>query len=89
MEEVINLIPDDASVFTQNDLFPHVCHRPRAEAMLFPFSVDFFEYDILFPSTLVERKDGDFEYILMDTTLKWSLVPNITPSAWEWAWARG
>ncbi|MFQ6080828.1 MAG: DUF2079 domain-containing protein, partial [Candidatus Bathyarchaeia archaeon] len=27
LKEVIKLIPDDASVYTQNDLFPHLAHR--------------------------------------------------------------
>ena len=81
VREVIALVPEDAFVFTQHDLFPHVCHRVRAYTTLFTFRVDFFEYDILFPRTIVERENGDFEYILMDRTSEASLTRQFTPSA--------
>ena len=51
--------------------------------MLFPYKVDFFEYDVIYPGTTVKREDGEFDFVLIDATLRWSLIPNITPSAWE------
>lgn len=81
VSEAIALLPEDAFVFTQYNLFPHICHRPKAYTTLFTFRVDFFRYDIFFPQTIVERTNGDFDYVLMDTKSPASLSRQLTPTA--------
>jgi uncharacterized membrane protein len=58
LEQAITLVPDEASIFTQNDIFPHVCNRMHAYCS--PWDPDIFKHD--------------FDYILADTTTEWSVL---------------
>jgi len=57
LEQAIGLIPEDASVYTQNDRFPHVCERIHAYVHLPRAGLNFFEF-----------YNGNYEYILADST---------------------
>lgn len=80
--QVLSLLPPDAFVFTQNNLFPHVCHRTRAYMTGSRFPIDFFQYDLLYGRIIVERKDGNFDYILMDTVADSSPTRRMPASSW-------
>ena len=57
MQEAIGLIPENASVYTQNDRFPHICQRVHAYVHLPKPGLNLFEY-----------YGGDYDYILADST---------------------
>ena len=57
VQEAIGLIPEDASVYTQNDRFPHICERVHAYVHLPKPGLNFFEFH-----------GGDYDYILADST---------------------
>jgi len=63
LRTAIELIPEDASVYTQNDVFPHVCHRMHAYAHIIVRPPDFFEF-----------YDGNYDYVLADSTLAQSIL---------------
>jgi len=63
LEQAIELVPEDASIYTQNDIFPHVCHRMHAYAHTINRPPDFFEFH-----------DGDYDYVLADSTLPQSIL---------------
>ncbi len=72
LEQAISLIPKDASVYAQNDVFPHICHRVNAYFTLsvLPVRIDFFQYYI-FPASVEGRlyrwsHGGNYDYILAD-----------------------
>ena len=83
LEQATSLIPQDASVYAQNDIFPHICHRAHAYFTLsiLPVRIDFFQYYI-FPASVEGRlyrwsHGGSYDYILADSTsqhsiFKWS-----------------
>jgi uncharacterized membrane protein len=84
VDKAVELVPADASIYTQNDLFTHVCHRANASSTLFRYRMDFFEYDFLYGGELISRVDGfEYEYILVDTRSNQSLFLYMTSSAWE------
>ena len=56
LERVTNLIPSNASVLTQNDIFPHLSRRL---------------YGYVGNNPVGEYQDVDFDYILVDTTSIW------------------
>lgn len=58
LEQAITLVPGEASIYTQNDIFPHVCNRMHAYCT--PWDPDIFRHD--------------FDYILVDTTTRWSVL---------------
>jgi len=56
LREIIRLIPSNASLLTQNDLFPHVCRR----------------FNVYVGTNPVGNYTGvTFDYILVDTCSKW------------------
>lgn len=57
LDAVVDIIPPEASVYTQNDCFPHVCQRLHAYAGTPQPRADMFEF-----------YDGKYDFILMDTT---------------------
>lgn len=62
LQQAISLIPEDASVYTQNELFPHICHRPHAYARWTKLMLVFGFYN------------GNYDYILADSTSVWSIL---------------
>jgi len=67
VDAAIALVPDEASVHAQNDLYPHLCHRLYAYCTLSPIRIDFFRYYRYSMNQFYERSDGvEFEYILVD-----------------------
>lgn len=76
LDQVIELIPENASIYTQNDIFPHVCHRLHAYSTLTTERTNFFEY-YQFPVSqegkLYHWKySGSYDYILVDSTTRFS-----------------
>jgi uncharacterized membrane protein len=72
LNQAISLIPEDASVFTENDIFPHVCHRQHVYCVLSPMRIDFFEYwwhPISGGRLCAWSHDGEYDYILVDTRI--------------------
>jgi len=57
LEQAISLIPEEASVYTQNDRFPHVSERIHAYVHLPRAGLNFFEF-----------YNGNYDYILADST---------------------
>ncbi len=82
LEQVIELIPKEAFVFTQNDIFPHLCQRENAYSVLVEYGkLEFFEY-YLFPVSIEGEEhqwkhNGNYDYILADSTTLQSIF--------EWA----
>jgi len=62
IQQAINLIPEDASVYTQNEVFPHVCQRLHAYTHLFRVKQNFFEF-----------YGGNYDYILAVSTSQQSI----------------
>jgi len=70
LEEAISLIPEEASVFTQNEIFPHVCHREHAYCVLNPVRIDFFQYcwiPVNEGRLCPWSHDGRYDYVLSDS----------------------
>jgi len=70
LEQAISLIPEDASVFTQNDIFPHLCHREHAYCVLNPVRIDFFQYcwiPVNEGRLCTWSHDGRYDYVLSDS----------------------
>lgn len=63
LDATIDTIPEDASLVTQNDIYPHVAERPNANYVVRPDT--FQEYQRLYGTVSPE-------YILYDTQLKGS-----------------
>ena len=63
LQQAISLIPEDASVYTHNDLFPHICQRLHAYATIPEQGLDFFEF-----------YGGNYDYILVDLTSEQSIL---------------
>jgi uncharacterized membrane protein len=59
LEQVITLVPEDASIYAQNDIFPHICHRIHAYCN--PWNPNIFAY-------------GEVDYVLIDETTRWSIL---------------
>ncbi len=82
LNQIIELIPEEASIFTQNDIFLHVCQREHAYSTLVQYGkLEFFEY-YLFPvsieaQTIPRANIEAFDYILADSTTSQSIF--------EWA----
>jgi uncharacterized membrane protein len=72
LNRAISLIPVEASVYTQNDRYPHVCERLNAYVHLPRPETDLFEF-----------YDGRYEYILMDTTSEQCTLDFATPASLE------
>lgn len=81
--ELTELIPDDATVFAQNNLFPHVCHRVGCYSIPFKFELDFFRFDMLYGRDVVVRESPSFDYVFMDTKSSQSFTPFIGGEAWN------
>jgi uncharacterized membrane protein/putative flippase GtrA len=64
-------VPEDASVVTQNDLYPHVARRPAASFIVTPYEFDRYE-----------REVGPIapEYIVYDTELRGFWVEQVLES---------
>ncbi len=62
LQQAISLIPEDASVYTQNDLFPHIAQRIHAYAHLPIPGLGFFGF-----------YSGNYDYILVDSTSEQSI----------------
>jgi len=75
LHAMMNLIPSDSSILTQNNLFPHV--SSRLNAFMVPFDIDELhkegkkEYMINYTRKFID----DSEYVLLDTRLTdyWTL----------------
>ena len=67
LHAMISLIPSDASVLTQNELFPHVCSR--IDAYLIPFDIPVFQEDE--KKSVIENYTrqliADSEYVLLNS----------------------
>lgn len=84
VDEAVELVPVDASIYTQNNLFTHVCHRAKASSNPSRFRMDFFEYDLLYGRELISRvNEFEYEYVLLDTRSNHSLFLFVTTSAWQ------
>jgi len=83
INRVIELLPAEASVFSENDLFPHVCHRREAYSIPFKFKLDFFRYDLLYGRTIVTREDSHFDYVLMDIKSDQAMSRFMTAGSWQ------
>ncbi len=69
IRRAIALIPADASVHAQNDLFPHICHREHAYCTLSPGQIDFFRFYRYSVGQLYARGEQSvFDYVLIDDT---------------------
>jgi len=93
LEEAISLIPEEASVFTQNEIFPHVCHRERAYCVLalVRVRIDFFEYNWA-PASVEGRPcpwshEGDYDYILVDSRSGWSVFDQGSDASLQRLWS--
>jgi uncharacterized membrane protein len=73
MNEMINLIPDNSSVLTQNDIFPHVCHRSNVYVGAYNTSKN-IDYNKWIPPSFLFT-----EYILIDTKSHWYTAPLPNP----------
>jgi uncharacterized membrane protein len=70
-QQAISLIPEDASVYTQNDLFPHICQRLHIYTRWTR------------PMLVFEFYNGQYDFILADTTSKWSILEGNTKESME------
>ena len=61
--EAIDLVPESASLLTQNDLYPHVATRPRATFIPVESTFGYYQQRYGTPTP---------EYLLFDTTTWWS-----------------
>ncbi len=62
LHEILSLIPDDASILTQDNLFPHVCERSDAYVMV-PSS---FQDVKTWKTAMIWITTRNTEYLLMD-----------------------
>jgi uncharacterized membrane protein len=75
LKEVISLIPDDASVYTQNDLFPHLAHRSNVYYVV--TDKHFFTGWVTPSKTITpweEHELARFDFILLDDSSSWSTL---------------
>ena len=70
LERIIGLVPSEASILTQNNVFPHVCNRENAYVP--PHWPPFHPQVRLYERTLPPHIPKDVEYILVDLSNKWS-----------------
>jgi uncharacterized membrane protein len=63
VQQAMSLIPEDASVYTQNDRLPHLSQRLHAYADLPHWRMDLFRF-----------YDGNYDYILADDTSEQSIL---------------
>ncbi len=63
LQQAISLIPEDTSIYTQNNLFPHICQRLHAYTSLPCPVLDFFEF-----------YGGNYDYILVDSASEQSIL---------------
>ncbi len=68
LHDIIESIPNNASILTQNNIYPHVATRSKSYVM-----VDYTRYN-----QLLEAKGMvNFEYIIIDERSKWSQHPKL------------
>jgi uncharacterized membrane protein len=77
LEQVIALVPEDASLYTQDDVFPHICYRTNVYYTIWcdhDERLNFFDgYYTPSGEQIPWSNGGDFDYILVDDTTKWSV----------------
>jgi uncharacterized membrane protein len=73
LQELIDLIPQNSSVLTDNNIFPHV--SGRKEAYVFPFS-SAFQYPADFQITL-ESYLQKVEFVLIDGVVAYTAAPTL------------
>jgi uncharacterized membrane protein len=77
VERIIELVPEGASVYAQNDIFPHICHRPCVYQNHCQGTGhnNFFDGYLTASDELVPWSNGgNFDYILVDDTTTWSVL---------------
>lgn len=69
LEEVINMVPRNASIYSQNNIFPHLSDRPNTYYV--PGDLQIFKgWNNPQTALIVPWKGVDFEYILVDDTAR-------------------
>ena len=83
--QIINMIPNNASVYTQNNIFPHMANRPKV--FYVPGDNQIFRgWNNPQIAKIVPWKEGNFEYILVDNSIynkKWGTLKNLDPESIE------
>jgi uncharacterized membrane protein len=75
VQQAISLIPEDASVYAQNDLLPHVAQRLHAYSHTVKMTLDFFDpFATQYSKGNNEFYDGNYDYILADETSEQSIL---------------
>jgi uncharacterized membrane protein len=69
LHSIIDLIPSDSSVLTQNNLFPHVSSRIKAYLVPFDFSITLEETNKEYMTNYTNQLIDKSEFILLDTRL--------------------
>ncbi len=69
LNEIISMIPKNASIYSQNNIFPHLADRPNTYYV--PGDLQIFKgWNNPQAALIVPWKEGNFEYILLDDTYK-------------------
>ncbi|MFC6732991.1 MULTISPECIES: DUF2079 domain-containing protein [unclassified Haladaptatus] len=65
LDAAIATVPEDATLVTQNNIYPHVANRPGASFIISPYEIEVYQaaYGVLTP-----------EYVLYDSQSKWARV---------------
>jgi len=65
LKQILSLIPDNASVLAQNNIFPHLAHRVQAYVWVPPNETHIVDYaigDVLHPEFFMYIPNKDFRY---------------------------